>query len=180
MTLKELMNDLEMEELSPLKYFEQLATLLEYDESIPFDIFYSILSNTSSEELGEWLDLYFDELTDNIPDSDQDLFALLENIRQRLTLLLQSTESTDARLRLMEELHRFKHWYTKPEAARADQMPCSVLDAVTLYRAQRLGEPEHKYHFENCLDYPLDELSLHLGTFKPIELDGEPESDTQA
>lgn len=180
MTLKELMNELDMDELSPLKYFEQMATLLEYDESIPFDIFYSVLSKTSSEELGEWIDLYFEELTDNIPDAEQDFFTLLESIRQRLTLLLQSTESAEARLRLTEELHRFKHWYTKPGAAKADQIPCSVLDAVTLYRAQRLGEPEHKYRFEDCLDYPLDELSLHLGTFEPIELNGEPESDTQA
>jgi hypothetical protein len=124
--------------------------------------------------------MYFEELTDNIPDSDQDFFTLLESIRQRMTLLLQSTESAEARLRLMEELHRFKHWYTKPGAAKADQISCSVLDALTLYRSQRLGEPEHTYHFEACLDYPLEELSLHLGTFEPIELDGEPESGPQA
>ncbi len=182
MTLKDLMNDLEMDELEPLEYFEQLATLLEYDEPIPFDIFYSALSRTETGELAEWLVYYFDELSDCVPDSAQDLFALLDSIRQRLTLLWESPESKEARLRLVEELHRFKLWFTKPGGARTDGTPCTVLEALTLYRSQRLGEPAHDYSFEESLDYPLEELSLHLGSFSRIDLAGdtEPEPEEEA
>ncbi len=177
MTLKELMNDLEMDVLSSLDYFEQLAALLEYDEPIPFDIFYSVLSRTDTEELAEWLTYYFDELADNVPDSAQDLFTLLESIRQRLTLLWQTPEAPEARLRLLEELHRFKHWFTKPGGARTDGQDCTVLEALTLFRSQRLGEPAHSCSFQEFLDYPLDELSLHLGAFAPIDLVSEAEED---
>jgi hypothetical protein len=171
MTLNELLKELEMEEPSSLEYFEQLASLLEYDEPIPFDIFYSALSPTSSEELGEWLELYFDELSDSIPDAEQDLFSLADSLRQRLGLLWQSSGSEEARRTLVEELQRFQNWYTKPGGASVDGAPCSVLEALTHFRAQKLGEPPRTYDFQPSLDYPLEELSLHLGAFEPIGVD---------
>ncbi|MDD2301111.1 MAG: hypothetical protein PHG30_00980 [Eubacteriales bacterium] len=179
MTLNELISDLDMDGLSPVEYFEQIAALLEHDKPIPYDLFFSILSQTPTDELGEWLALYFDELFDNIPDAGQELFALLESIRQQLALLWRSPHSAEARLRLIEELHRFKHWYTKPDAVGADGTSCSVLEALTLYRARSLGEPEHTFRFDACLEYPLDTLSLPLGAFEPIDIEAAAEADPE-
>jgi len=177
MTLDELLKEMEMEEPSPLEYFEQLTSLLEYDAPIPFDIFYSALSATRSEELGEWLELYFDELSENIPDAEQDLFSLSDSLRQRLALLWQSSGSEEARRTLVEELQRFQNWYTRPGNAIVDGIPCSVLEALTHFRAQKLGEPARTYDFRPSLDYPLEELSLQLGAFEPIGLDPEQEDE---
>ena len=170
MKLQKLMEMLNMEDLADFEYFEQLADLLEYEDEIPFDLFYTILSQVEREVIGELLENYMDELSDNLPDETTELFTLIETIKQRLLLLAENLEEPNIRRTFTEELYRFRMWFIKPDAVSVDGASCSLLDAVTLYRAEKLGENKHQYDFEDCLDYQMDEISMELGAFDKIDI----------
>lgn len=170
MTRTELMDMLNMDELYDFEYFEQLADLLEYEEEIPFELFFEILSETDGEVMKELIGNYMEEFLDNIPDFSADLFTIAENIKQRLLLLTETLEEEDTKRTFAEELYKFKQWYTNPTGATANEKPCSILEAITLHRAENLGEKKMKYDFENSLDYKMDEISIGLGAFEKIDL----------
>lgn len=170
MTRIELMNMLNMDELYDFEYFEQLADLLECEEEIPFELFFEILSETDGDVMRELVGNYMEEFLDNIPDFSADLFTIAESIKQRLLLLTETLEEEETKRTFAEELYKFKQWYTKPDGATANENPCSILEAITLHRAENLGEKKMKYNFENSLDYELDEISIGLGSFEEIDL----------
>ena len=170
MKLTELMDMLNMDELYEFEYFEQLADLLECEEEIPFDAFFEVLSQTEGDTMSEIIGNYMEELAENLPDFNADLFTIVETIKQRLLLLTETLEEKDTKRTFAEELYRFKEWYTNPEGASANGNPCSVLEAVALHRAEGLGGSKMKYNFENSLDYEMEELSIGLGTFEEIDL----------
>lgn len=170
MKLQELMEMLNMENPADFQYFEQLADLLEYDDEIPYDLFYTVLSEVESETMGELIENYMDELSDNLPEHTTDLFTLVETIKQRLLLLAQDLEIPETRRTFTEELFRFRLWYTRPDAVLVDGAACSLLEAITLQRAEKLGENKHQYDLEDCIDYELEEITMNLGEFSPIDI----------
>jgi len=170
MKLQELMDILYLEEPEDFEYFEQLADLLEYEDDIPFDIFYSVLSRVEGAVIGEILENYLEEISDNLPDYTTDLFTLVETIKQRLLLLAENLDDPTTRRSFIEELYRFRQWYIKPDAASVDGVKCSLLEAITFHRAEKLGEDNHKYDFEDCLDYQIEEISMSLGEFDKIDV----------
>ena len=170
MTKTELMDMLNMDELYDFEYFEQLADLLECDEEVPFELFFEMLSEASAETMKELIGNYMEELLDNIPDYSSDLFTIAETIQQRLLLLTETLEEEETKRIFAEELYKFRQWYTNPQGATANDKPCSILEAITLHRAENLGEQKMKYSFENSLDYEMDELSVGLGAFEEIDL----------
>ncbi|NCB41828.1 MAG: hypothetical protein EOM59_04335 [Clostridia bacterium] len=166
----ELMDMLDMEELYDFEYFEQLADLLECEEDIPFELFFEVISEASGETMSELIGIYMEELSDNIPDCSAELFTIVETIKQRLLLLSETLQEEETKRTFAEELYRFRQWYTDPYGATANQEPCSILEAITLRRAENIGGEKMKYNFENSLNYKLEEISIGLGAFEKIEL----------
>jgi len=166
----ELMDMLDMDELYDFEYFEQLADLLECEEDIPFELFFEVISEAGSEVMSELIELYMEELSDNIPDSSAELFTIVETIKQRLLLLTETLQEEETKRTFAEELYRFRQWYTDTHGATANEEPCSILQAVTLRRAENLGGEKMRYGFENSLDYPMEEISIGIGAFEKIEL----------
>lgn len=171
MKLNELMDILNMDELYDFEYFEQFADLVECETEIPFDVFFEVLSQTEGDIMREIIGNYMEELSENLPDFNAELFTIIENIKQRLLLLTETLAEEETRRTFAEELYRFKQWYTNPEGATANEKSCSVLEAITLHRAENLGGEKMKYLFENSLDYEMDEISIGLGAFQEINLE---------
>ncbi len=170
MTLKELYEKLEMEGPGDFEYFEQLADLIECEEDIPFDLFYSALSQVSGETMTELTGNYMEEISEALPDDLDDLFSLIDSIQQRLLLLADSLENPENRRSFAEELYKFRKWYRDPELALVDGRRTSVLDAVACAREESLGGPEREYDLSAALDYDLKELSASLGTYSKVDV----------
>ena len=170
MTPEELFDIIELDSPEEFEYFEQLAALLESEEDIPFDLFYTALSKVSGETLGEIIENYFEELSNGLPDSSNDMVSLIDGIQQRLLMLCESLENEDSRRDLAEELYKFRLWYNNPEYAEVDGKKCSVMDAVYTNRAEKMGGKTHSYDFPGETEYEQSELVMNLGSFEKIDV----------
>ncbi len=163
---------LEIDTPADLQYFEQVAELMECGEDIPFELFLDALSGIRAEDAGEIAEHYIEEISEALPEGSDDMFELLENIQNKLMLLAEDIENSEVRRSFAEELYKFRTWYTEPFGASLDGNPASMMEAVTAARLEKLGQGSHRYNFDNRLGYDLEELSMNLGSFSPIDLVG--------
>ena len=163
MTKERLYGLLEIDSPADFEYFEQLAELLECSEEITEDQFMDVLSMVDPQTMTELVENYFNDLSAHLPDESQDLYALVDQIQQRLMMLADGMEDSAFRRNLAEELCKFKEWYTDQVKVLVDNEYYSVFEAITLRREEKLGGAKHRYNFDEALDYQLDELSLNLG-----------------
>lgn len=170
MTLAELFEILDMDSPSDFEYFEQFADLMESEEDIPFDLFYSVVSEASQETLTELTGNYMEDLSNSLPDDYDELFSIVDSVQQRLLLLCENLEDSNNRRDYAQELYRFRQWYHKEDGAFVDGKPCCVMDAAAGARSEKYSGAEHSYDFSPSLDYQLDDLSVGLGSFKEINL----------
>ena len=171
MNKTELYKLLDLDSPADFDYFEQFADLLECDEEIDYDLFYEVLSKISAESAGDITENYFEEISRNLPDNGEDLFSIIDMIEDRLLLLAQTMdESSKDRSSFINELFRFREWYTNPTGALVDDEYCAIRDAVTMSREEKLGGPVHSYNFSESTGYQLEELSYSIGNYNRIDI----------
>ena len=172
MTLNDLYKKLDMERPEDFEYFEQLADLLEAEEDVPFDLFFTVLSKVDAETAGELTENYFEELLNAIPDEENELASIVDSIEQNLLLLAADLDRSESRRSFAEQLYKFSQWYKKPGNAAVDGSDASVLEAVFCAREDKLSGGSHSLDFAMALDYDLDDVSYGLGDFKEIDVVG--------
>ncbi|MBQ1888002.1 MAG: hypothetical protein II166_04945 [Firmicutes bacterium] len=171
MNREQLYKMLEIDTPADLEYFEQVADLIECGEYIPEELFSEVLSGIRAEDAGEIAENYIEEISNALPEDSDDMAELLENIQSRLMLLAEGIETKEGRRKFTDELYRFRQWYTEPFGVSLDGHPASFLEAVTASRLEKLGHGgNHTYDLENRLGYELDELTMDLGRFSPIDV----------
>lgn len=153
-----------------MEYFEELADLIEEEISTDFESFYQRLGNLDSEGTGEIVENYMDEIQNALPDEEQDIYMLIENIKTGLLFLCENLEDEKTRLKFAEELFRFREWYTNPDLVRLDDENASVLEAVTAERANKLLGTRSTYDFTDALDFELHDFEMSIGTFDKIDV----------
>ena len=169
---------LEIDDPADLDYFEQFAELIECDEYIDSELFAEALSGIRAESAGEITENYMEELSKHLPDNGDDLFALVDQIEDRLLMLAADIDDDpSARSRFAEELFRFREWYNDPDGAKVDGKPCSIRDAVTSAREEKLGAEKKSYDFSASLGYELKELSMGLGSYRKVDVVDDPEEE---
>jgi hypothetical protein len=173
MTKEELYEKLEIETPGNLIYFEQMADLIDCEESIPLDFLYEVLSALDSETAGDFIENYFEELSNALPDNENDMASLLEFIKQKLLMSTQNLEGRRAETDFAEQLYNFRTWYHNPDGALLDGLPSSIFNAITEMRVQNLGLCSHRYDLSPSLDYDLDDVSFNLGEFSRIDIPDE-------
>lgn len=181
MTLSELYDIIELDSPEELEYFEQFAELIECEKDIPFDLFYTVLSQAPAEKMTELTGNYMEDLSNGLPDNLEDLYTLLDSIQQRLLLLCETLDEGDTRRDYVQELYRFRQWFHKENGAAIDGHSCTVMDAIGDARSCQFSGEEHDYDFGPSMNYELGELSLNLGSFKEIDVVGgsDPEENTE-
>ena len=172
MTLADLFEMLEMDSPADFEYFEQFADLMESEENIPFDLFYTAISQASSETMTELTGNYMEDLSNALPDDYDELFTIVDSVQQRLLLLCEDLDEGDSRRDYANELYRFRQWYHKNDGAFVDGVPCCVMDAAARARSEKFSGTEHVYDFSPSLGYDLEDLSVGLGSFSKIDLLG--------
>lgn len=170
MTLADLFEMLDMDTPADFEYFEQFADLMESEEDIPFDLFYSVISEASPETMTELTGNYMEDLSNALPDDYDDLFTIVDSVQQRLLLLCENLDDSDSRRDYANELYRFRRWYHREDGAFVDGKPCCVMDAAARARSEKFSGTEHVYDFSPSLGYELEDLSVGLGSFREINL----------
>lgn len=178
MTREELYRLLEIDSPADLDYFEQFADLMETEGEIDEELFREVFSEVSAVSLGEIIENYLEEIGKYLPDGTDDLFTLVDRIEDRLLLLAQGIDSDrTSRAALTDELYRFREWFLDPEGASVDGESCSLRDAVTSVREEKLGAAPRRYDLSASLGYELDELSMSLGSFERIDTGSDEDED---
>lgn len=166
MDIEKILDLLEIDSPDEFEYFEHFAELMECDEYITFEDFYGILREVDSNTLNELIESYFDDIFKGIPDEAIDFYTLLSTIRQCLMGLCTSGISYDQRQLLVEELYRFRTWYVLDSVVCCKSLAdfitkeLPIVEALALYRLEKLGEEKYEYDFSDCLDYPLEEYII--------------------
>ena len=170
MRIEEILELLEIDSPDEFEYFEHLAELIECPEEISFDAFYSLLSQVDSSMISELLDSYFEDLSTGIPDDATDFFTLITAIHQSLSGLCRSGENKSQKRYFIDELFRFRNWYTFDSLAHCRDLEggfsyhMPAIEALSLYRMEKLGENKYEYDFTDALDYRLDEFTVPVFT----------------
>ena len=172
MTQRELYEFLEIDSPEDVEYFEQLADLLESDEDISEDLFRHALSAIRAENAGEFAENYMAELANAIPEetSAEDLTEALDAMEQRLLLLAEDLDEEQNRDDFITELFKLRNWLHEEAGASLDGDPCTLLEAFTEMRAEKLGVASHEYGLDTFPDLTPEEISYNLGRFEKIEL----------
>ena len=84
-------------------------------------------------------------------------------------------EDETLRSKLMEELERFRRWYsidsraycTDPATLTEEEK--TMRDALLLARLEKLDGSGYQYDFSECMHYPLDEYIVSLGDLAAAE-----------
>ena len=169
-----------MEGPSDLEYFEQFADLMEMDEAVPFDLFYMVLSGLAPETAGDLVENYFEDLTQAVPDDENELVSLVDSVEQNLLLLAADLDQDEARRSFAEQLHKFRSWFKAEGKASVDGLPASIFEAVTAAREEKLGGDAHTVEIPSSLDYDLDDAAYGLGSYSPVDVVRTDKDDSRA
>ncbi len=172
MTEKDLYDLLEIDSPEDVEYFEQLADLLETDEEISEALFRHALSAIRAENAGEFTENYLKEMTDAIPEgaAAEELTEALDAMEQRLLLLAEDLDEDQNRDDFITELFKLRNWLHEEAGASLDGDPCTLLEAFTEMRAEKLGFASHEYGLDRFPDLTPEEISYNLGKFEKIEM----------
>lgn len=153
-----------------MEYFEDLAELIEDGKKEDFEDFLKRLEELDPEDSTEIIENYMDEIQNALPDEEQEIYMLIENIKTGLIFLSQNLEDYRTRVKFAEELYRFREWYHDPTLVKIDGCEASVFDAVINERADKLLNGKSVYDFEKALDYELHDFEMSIGSFDKIDI----------
>jgi len=168
MDIDELLALLDIDSPQDLVYFEQFAELMETPKDVPFETLAALAEKMDSDVLSELVEGYFEDVMKFVPDGEDELYTLLNNIATTLTTMASGNDEDSARI-FAEELYKFRSWYLfdstvhlkELSAGSESEMP--LMEALTAYRVQSFTDDEYDFDFSESLDYRLDEYIVSLG-----------------
>jgi len=172
---EKLLDRLELDEAKDFQYFENFADLVETEEKIDFDDLYLLIKDVDFITLSELIEQYFEELLNNLPDSSDEIFSLINTIGMSLAGMARSMEEENDIVLFCEELERFRAWYLFDGVVKSVQGECSVLEALTDIRVEKLegNIGNNEYDFSECLNYELKEYVVSFKDIMESDYDGE-------
>lgn len=168
MDRNELLKYLDIESGSEFQYFEDFANLVESEAEIDSDVIFELLEEVEMDVFRELAHNYFEDIMNTIPDSQIDVYNLLENIRRVLEGLSEAVknEEENALLKLADELNRFRNWYSCEytvdcrDLETNEESEETVRDALVNSRLEKLMGDSFNYDFERALKYELEEFIM--------------------
>jgi len=175
MTKNELLKILDIDDGFEFGYFENLADLLEYDGEITADALYPLLMEIDASVFSEISESYFDDLIDHLPDTDVDIYNILEAEKRVFTDLAgrKGDDEEDGResslRKLADEIERFREWYslspncvcTDPDTGESETLP--LRDAAARYRLAKLDGKDLGIDFDEALGFEVEDYIVSFG-----------------
>lgn len=167
---------LDIESAEDFQYFENLAAFFECEEELDYEDIAALFGAVDQAVLAELIDEYFEEITNFVPGSETEVFSIFENVRRALIGMCRNCEEDETlHSKLMEELERFRRWYSIDSRAYCTD-PVTLIeeektmrDALLLARLEKLDGSGYQYDFSECMHYPLDEYIVSLGDLAAAE-----------
>ena len=182
MEIDELLAHLDIESPAELVYFEQFTELMELGNEIPYETLLSLIEGMDPDILTEMVEGYFEDIMKFVPDEEDELYTLLQNIATTLTSLSENTEEDSVNV-FTEELYKFRSWYVfensvlLKELADETEREIPLMEALTTYRVQNFTEDDYLFDFSDALNYQLDEYIVSLGSLSEDSYDDGDEYD---
>ena len=142
---------LDIESAEDFQYFENLAAFFECEEELDYEDIAALFGAVDQAVLAELIDEYFEEITNFVPGSETEVFSIFENVRRALVGLCRNCEEDETlRSKLMEELERFRRWYsidsraycTDPATLTEEEK--TMRDALLLAHVDEEGGPVNR------------------------------------
>ena len=168
MELEELLELLEINDPHDFTFFEQFAELAECEEDIPEETLTQFFADVDKDSLEELTSNYFEELLNSVPETATDFYTILVGIGQAFTATAQSFDNDDNRIIYAEMFYKFRSWMIFDADVRCininsdEEQTVSILQALSMYRAQNLSDEEYDFDFDDVLEYPIDEYVIPL------------------
>lgn len=168
MDISELFELLDIESIEDFVYFDNMAALLESDENIPYDVIHELFYRLDPETAADLVTEYFTDITEGVPESEQEMFELLNNICTVMKGHALNTEDDTHMAKLADEVFRFRNWYNFDtdvvcsENKTGKRIILPVRDALMLYRQEKLQGSEYSYDFSSSCNYEIDEYIVPL------------------
>ncbi|MBQ9272831.1 MAG: hypothetical protein IJ227_03825 [Mogibacterium sp.] len=155
---------LDIDSPDEFQYYENLAALLEEDEYIEDNLIKDLLRSVDKERLAEHFDSYFEDFLRHLPDSETDLYVMIESIGRAFNGLI-FRDMSDAEIdALTSEVSKFRKWYVHDSNAfdRINGSETSVRDARYDIAAAKLLGDRADFDFRKALDYDLEGFSVRI------------------
>lgn len=175
MNREELYQHLDIDEPAEFQYFENIAGLLECEVDIPYEELYALIEEVDKEVLADLINNYFEEVTDFVPGDEAEFYLLIDKIRLSLMGLAKNSDEENVLSNLVEELDRFRNWYSVESRVictsilTGDETAEPLRDALTLARLEKIDGDKYSYDFSDCTDYKLDEYIMSFGDIVAAE-----------
>lgn len=167
MILEDLMAEIDVESAEDFKYFEQFSALMENDfEELEYDDFAELMLMPDGESLSEMTNSFFEDLIRGVPDDNTELYSILQTIKDTLVSLAEHTHHR-GRGFYADELFRFREWFLAPDSvictpeAGGSELRLAPLDALMLFREEKLSGARYNYDFSGCMPSGPDEYTLN-------------------
>lgn len=185
MNKRELYALLDIESPEEFEYFENLADYLECEEELDYTDVAELFNGVNKDVLAQLCDNYFEEISGFVPGSQTEVFTIFENIRRALVGMCRNcSDDENLEAKLIEELERFRRWYSIDSEAYCtnlgtmEETRVPLRDAIVTSRVEGIDGNTNKYEydFSECMNYPLDEYIVSLGDMIAM---GEEEEETE-
>ena len=155
---------LDIDSADEFRYYENLAALFEEDEYIEENLIKDLIRNINKICLAEHVESYFEEFLRHLPDSENDLYVLVESLKRAFDGMISEDMSDEAVADLSSEIMKFRKWYVHDLKAfnRLTGEEASIRDARYDIAAANLLGDESDYDFRLALDYDLDGFDVRL------------------
>jgi len=170
MEYNELLELLDIETPQDFQYFENMAALIECEYQIPAHLIFKLFKEVNDDNAIEIIEEYFNDMLEGVPDSEGDIYSIIDNERTALCGLINSDEGDKAIRTLSEEIENFREWYVFDSKVyctsreTGEESTESVRDALTMIRAEKFGGACYDYDFSQAANYQIDEFVFSIGS----------------
>lgn len=163
MDYQELLDFLGLEEAAEFEFFENFADLIEGPNSISLEAVFKLLKEIPEGVITQLIEAYFNEALEACPDTEADIYTLLETIKRVLMGLSLNADDDKQLAFFADELLRFKEWYINDSLVLVrnretdEEEELTVMEALAVSRLDRLERESRSYDFTGSLGYSLDD-----------------------
>lgn len=169
MTRQEFYELIDIEAPEDFQYFENLAAFLECEEELEYEHVAQLVKEIDKNVFCELVCEYFEEISDFVPEDENEVFEILENVKRAFTGMAASCKDETMAAKLADELERFRRWYSADskvyltEIGSLDEKETTLRDAIVAARLEKIDGDKYLYDFSECGDYKLDEYIVSFG-----------------
>lgn len=181
MDYDELLEYLGLEEPADFEYFENFADLVEGHEPILIGALYKLLKDIPEDVMPELIEGYFNDALEACPDTEIEIYTLLELIKRMLIGLSKNTLDDKDVGFFSDEILRFKEWFANDsivfikDKKTKEAKQVTVMEALVVSRLEKIEGAEYDYDFSKGLDYTVDEnvITYSLDDEEYLEVEDE-------